>query len=581
MLDLRINNISLFLPNDLEFTLSRENPLFNQRGDYSYPFTVPYDPNKVAFGNIREIEANDPNLPLTFDLFWFDELKLSGIVPSFYMRDGNIELTLISGRTSFNYLSKKKYINEIDMGSVVLTMEAINNSLYGHNGKYLFAPILAPNFYEKDSWERSRFPNEIVNKPDYDGFLLDDEPEQNILVAHIYLKFVVVKAVEAMGYKINRNDLDNFTDFEKAFVASLNVNRVSGVIIYAKQLPHITIAKFFEALGNWINLWPSVNDANKSVDLIFLREVIGDNTINSKFNSRVIDSPRVREVAPAKGYKLGYIMDTDDKLLTNDIDTSSPNIVADFANLPTAAVGYIHLLFYTTDTDRYYSCVESKGELAEDPPVYTWLPIGELRSFTEGEEEETDPIDIPIESYPVAQHPVTYKTEVVEVGGNTYPEGPGFIEIPTTVRQGNSALSLELYHSKLNEFPLTILFYRGLREYYDTVNSRVYKYPWSTYDNIPFIPYHTPISTQLTMKLHGTNGIVAKFHSVVKNWKAARKKGELYLDLTTAEAFEIDFLKKIQLDNMSFIVDKIHIIFGKNEVKSIRLELFTSPGTKA
>ena len=103
MFSLHINNTEVSLPETFDFGMVLENPMLNRRGNWSYPFSIPYEPNKILFGHIKELSAVEPTLPIPFEIKWSGVTRLAGDVSGFKYTGGQIEVTLVGANVPTVY----------------------------------------------------------------------------------------------------------------------------------------------------------------------------------------------------------------------------------------------------------------------------------------------------------------------------------------------------------------------------------------------------------------------------------------------------------------------------------------------
>ena len=608
MFSLHINNTEVALPETFDFGMVLENPMFNRRGNYSYPFNLPYEPNKALFGHIKELSAVEPELPIDFEIKWSDVTKLAGTVSRFKYTGGKIEVTLVGAKSAFYAQLKGKYLDEIDMGTgdykaltaaqvQLIWANATNYSASEYPAMpdytlypYTFAPLyLSPKqFYADDSVSiyagKTLF--EVVNAWDPSTQNFYDSAIENgkVLCMNLYLMHILNKIIDYAGYTIQRNDLEKQgegffnaieIDFKRIYFESwvrLMPEWVAGTEFeYKHTLPHNKVNDFLDDLAQWIGVNVVANDINQTVDLVLTTEFIKDDRIETRLNREILTGKRERETFVPPGITLKYTMD-DEEFKTNmeTIDPSSvQNSVNTYDDLPTLSELFNGVIYKVNWTNRFYRYTE----IQEDPQLFAWKPVGEFAPITRGENPEEREINIKTRLTDV------FRTLVhIATGGFDTVEYE--IEFPfSTVLFGVDYIDIQNGLTKKTDFGTTFLIYKGVK----TVTSPVFPdilYPAASYDKWPI--RGSMADGFLSLKLIGNNGIDRNYQALPMSWEINYKRPvSFYIDIPEGAVFNFDFLLKYTFNDMSFFINKIHINFKRKKISSVRLECYYATGGAA
>ncbi|HAT62244.1 MAG TPA: hypothetical protein DCS83_06815 [Prevotella sp.] len=185
-----------------------------------------------------------------------------------------VKLQIAGGKSRIKYDSKFEadYIDKLNLGSAPdskidmnnLHLDALNNLKYymdlagsvvpGVKGQYAFNPI----------WDETG--SYWMNIPSYNPTL--GTLWLNELAIQPNLVFVVKKVLEAEGFTVIRND------FDQAPWNQLIVMNCYGTLQIAKALPHWTIYDFLENVRKFLNATFVFHDAEKTVEIVALSELI-------------------------------------------------------------------------------------------------------------------------------------------------------------------------------------------------------------------------------------------------------------------------------------------------------------------
>lgn len=219
MLEIQINNNILELPEDFSLMLEFRNPMFNDIGDFSFPFKILATVVNQFFLGFPE-RINNDNSAITFDtkVYFSHYLFMTGtsVFMKYIMEGGKkyYYLKFLLSRGNFNFLAKKNlrdvdYGSEIDLGATqAAVITEIENNYIVKN-----YPDVDCNFPET---RNDDFYGDDING-DFDNFInyydhafsnfhantINEDPTPdniNTLVPYPYLFFVLKKALGDIGF---------------------------------------------------------------------------------------------------------------------------------------------------------------------------------------------------------------------------------------------------------------------------------------------------------------------------------------------------------------------------------------------
>lgn len=588
MFSLLINNVSVFLPEDFTFGLERESPLFNDRGDFSYPFSIPYEPNKELFYHGKELASFIPkNQVLSFELCWCGNAFLSGEISEWQINGENVELTLTGGKTLFYSKIKDKHLDEIDLGSEDSTgiheRAVLSLSKHATTSPYVFAPVYAAKWLNPDG----NYASEYLN--DYDP----NKSGNNVLpihnrAMHLYLLFVLKQLCKFTGYNIGRNDLLEYSDFKRLYIVSLNILYIDGTKIkYKDALPHILVTDFLDTLAKWIGIHIIPNDQEGVADIVLIKNIIKDTDVNKEHSEKMLISDNAMRYRHTEVGNIAYNLSGDDYKYAKVNLPGNITQINSISDLPNPSSTYINSIRHITSTDRVYKCITYEDG---DQTKYKWELLGELRKLEKANETNHTSINI---------HPMLTLKDTIEVeaevddgdpngngdGDNTGNDGAKgtitvdvlcAVELPYTSEKGNQLIYVRNNWEDYNDFPLMMCFYKGMRTYSREVPDHPgeyasFSYPTSTYDR--FLLNEQNVGN-LSLKLTGDNGIYKTFLQDYYFWEEnIKREVEIEVDLSPADILNLSMIQKIDFDGHTFLIDKIHFDCHLQRINSIRMEL--------
>src|ERR1035438_4839830 len=118
MLSIEVSGQVLDIPKDFSVSVDLKNPMFNEIGDYTFPFKIPSTPrNKSILGWKSRIESSRSIWEeFSGSILWNGIILFSGQLRAKLCNDTTYEVTLFVERGNFNWEIKNLWLNQMDLG---------------------------------------------------------------------------------------------------------------------------------------------------------------------------------------------------------------------------------------------------------------------------------------------------------------------------------------------------------------------------------------------------------------------------------------------------------------------------------
>jgi hypothetical protein len=425
MLGIKVNNEFLDLLPGTTLDTEQNNPFlqFNDEivGEYSLPIEVVANAKNLRLLNYAgliqsKIDKKGIDAQVYHEGFQHSIGKLKVEKPTIHLNNGKrgrISCYYLMGISSFYQDAKNQRLKEINAGGVrTFTNDNFNRAgsgFWGHIHKVVDAPAGYGTsgydyaFYPVLNNEYGRNPSvqfEVMNSMEYTGGVLhfatvsSDNIRPNAICPFPYVKYVLQKAVESCGWRIE-GDILNDPQFCKAtMVNSLSINWAYGLEFgtlhihihspvkfnLADHLPDISIPEFLIALKNRFGWWYDFDKKNKTIKIKPLINVAQSNIKDlSKYANPVVTKKVNTE---KKVYSL--VAEGGDVLNFTGVDLQG--YLTSKTALPAAAEALASQVYLIVDENNYYICE------ADDTGVWRWnifvsgagsyMPDGENESIT-------------------------------------------------------------------------------------------------------------------------------------------------------------------------------------------------------
>lgn len=286
---------------DIEIPITITNPLFNDRGSYSLPFSVPEKPNREALGfpaSVSSKTAVGEFIDCVIEHGLFKEkgtLKITDVL-------SDVELTLTTREGAFWEWAKKTKLSEINFPEsdpFVGTVKQKNQQWMqrikdGHAKKwpeeYFNAfPVVVQILKDKENehvWGSEVSDFRFLNKIDIqtgDIFWDEDIQWMNGVSPFIYLNALLSLICQTYGYRLI-NELENDDALNRTCIIN-NATRaiVDGVLNWKQLVPNIPIVEVINILESKIGAIFYVDTSKKLISIKLADSIItSNNTIPLK-----------------------------------------------------------------------------------------------------------------------------------------------------------------------------------------------------------------------------------------------------------------------------------------------------------
>lgn len=261
----------LKLPHDIEIPLTITNPMVNERGSYSLPFTVPEKPNREALGfpaSLSRKTAVGEYIDCVVEHGVFKEkgtLKITDVT-------SNIELSLTTREGAFWEWAKKTKLRSIETREA-RTIDFVNERETYFNNiwptvEMAFFPIAVrylgeDHYIDQTSWNSWCYTKYcasdyiITNNPS-DLFRDDYADFENggyvsgYITGFLYVNEVILWIAKTYGFKINENFMASSEELRRSVVLN-NAPESSYTssyefINYTMLLPNVTVMDFIDSI---------------------------------------------------------------------------------------------------------------------------------------------------------------------------------------------------------------------------------------------------------------------------------------------------------------------------------------------
>lgn len=387
-LGLKIGEEFLELPPEAEMQMELNNPLLDFGndivGEYSYPISAKLTPKNLKIlqgsGLLQKRETNPGIEAQAYDgtlQYSTGKLKIEKTQPNLNNRNNTgLNLIYLSGYSSFYQDIKDLKLKDIDVGGDRTFAndnfdvngagwwghihQVVNGGAgYGTSGyDYAFYPVANEEFNSNGL--------EFLNLMEYSGGMVQFNSSNaqftwvNRIVPFPYLKYILFKAVQFAGWRIEGNVLDDPQFARITLINSLAVNWgwKAGLVYHintmvkfnlADHLPAIAIADFMLWLKNRFGWWYNFDRKKKLITVTQMKDSLsGEQKDFTKYTNPILEKT---VLSTQRVYKL--LVGSSNSA----ISFSSVNIQADVnkkTDLPAASEAQNNYVRLVVDENVYY-----------------------------------------------------------------------------------------------------------------------------------------------------------------------------------------------------------------------------------
>ena len=537
MLSLVVNGTALDLPKEFSLTLNLKSPMFNDIGDYSFPFKIPStDRNKSILGWKHRIESTsdqyefyDGSLLFNGSVIFSGQVRIKEANLQFY------EGALYVQNGSFNYKIKEAYLDEQALGEMHWRGEDLALAYYNdvRNHSYPDVDFQMPECMNVDYFDPPTDDAELhwYNYTGRNGHmnLTSSLGARTLLVPMFYLRFVIGKVINLMGYSLKDEFFSQGTDLSTLVICnSFSVNELYWTIkdlYYQVHMPHVKIGKFFSDIQKFFNCTFLVDDHLKTVRIVGNQDRLKSLPYIEFSDNILALSNHISD--QLMGIKLSMTPDNDDKVY-EDLTAAESDFfdhlkasVQTYADLPGRPITNLLDLRYVISEDKWYQFGNGGANTWLEVTPSTFLYI----NFMYGQPLENSKTEIGICM-------VCPQDEVCGRVGNL---GTDYAKI------------------------VPKLAFASLRENYSH-QMKVSCYPYS--DDFRLIWY-------------GTNGLFNKFHKDWYDWVFnTRKFVQITKQIDYLDLKAIDFGSKYRINGVNYLLSEVQVTLNMDFLKPAMIKAY-------
>lgn len=406
MLGISINNEFLDLSPGTALEIERQNPFFSfndeeTSGEYSLPFAVQNTAKNIRLLHYAALPQQRVSTSGIEALLYDNGLQESAGKIKFEQINhdlnrtagGGMSLYYLTGSSSFFQDIKDVKLRGVNVGGdrsfVWDNLNPDGNGFWGHihsvinaapgsigpgmNGyDYAFYPLINKSFLSGNLDS-----SELVNNMVYTGGKVrfaqntSDNKGPNLIVPFPYLGYVLQKAVQQVGWRIE-GDILNDPDFKKITIVNFTAILWTGpwgpapLISFNLQesLPDITIAQFIKGIASRLGLWLDFDRRKKVIKLSYLREKTGVALKDYTTEASPLISKKVATEKVVYALKNKF---------TGDYADGKPDLknfagIVNYASeLPAATESLYGKVYMVRIENNYYICQQN-----DDKTAYLW-----------------------------------------------------------------------------------------------------------------------------------------------------------------------------------------------------------------
>lgn len=381
MLCLKINDQNVDLGDDFSFTMNLKSPLFNEIGNYSYPFRIPATPrNAILLGFPHRLEGvAQPYVERQARFEWNGLTLFCGTARLKTAGATAYEGVIFDSTGDFYYQIKNRSLQQLDMGEKVFASENeaimyLSNTL---NRFYPEVPIACPLIKNSSYFDPPVQNTELEHyNYEYQGNVLRlftlSSNQRTVIVPMLYLRYLLERLFSGLGYLLDDRFFSSHADFNRLVVYnSTSCNNAKPVtpprvpedygisrLIFNLHVPRIGINDFLKSLENYFGLAMFVDNITRSVTIRSMSEIVHSSEYE-EFTPGLISCFGEYEEKPT-GYKLSMSLDPDDhffNILTgfeDQIMAAYSGSVADLADLPAWPQGEIGSIYWVENQNNFF-----------------------------------------------------------------------------------------------------------------------------------------------------------------------------------------------------------------------------------
>jgi hypothetical protein len=543
MLSILIADQPLDLNDDFSVSLNLKSPLFNDVGDYSFPFKVPVTSRNMAILGWKNRIAASRSIYETYtgSFRWNGIVLCTGQIKIKSAGEKSFEGILYIDKGNFNYEVKNLMLNRIDLGlkEFATENEAMDYFNWSLTHFYPEMDFSMPQITNLDFYDPPAntpelnaynviFPDGKLHKTTSDG------AKRTILIPFLYLKFVLNKLAENFGYRLEDEFFTSCTELSRLVIYhSVNLNEVLfGLqqLYYCRFVPKVKVSEFIAGLEKWFNCSFHVDSGQRVIRIVSNRDVLLRSELVN-FSENILS---VSQEIPDRvtGYRFLLGPDSGDKVYQAQLDSEKGitdyirGAVDTFSEIPPYPFTWIGDIYYIVDTN-------------------SWWQLG--------------------------VNGITFLIEWQQL-----PNGPSLTD-KFFYKWGDDKNKYETCFSSLSD-KFGVVSCGNLGTDKDKITPRLFWVGMTGGYGTPYQLRGLAFDGNFSLRYTGSNGL---FNLLWKDWvdwiMNTRKSVKIEKQMNFIELKNMDFTKRYRMNGINYLVSEISVTLTKSLIKPALLKCFTCP----
>lgn len=545
---------------DTHISLKILNPMFQEMGSHTTPFTLPTSKNNlVAFGFPNRVEGYFASRQQAYPIRIFHQgiQILTGTLTITSSDKSNIECYFKSGNGNFWSDIREKSLKDIALGKSPVYPQMYDRyifasqSLWSKYPQYPFAcyPIINEKLAEDTGIEGIYQDKKVINHFYHDLQTLEQGVE-GAIIPQLYVAYILERLFATFGYSVEENvfvthpELSTLTLYNSYTYFTAFVADPPAQFDYANHVQDYPITDFLNVLEVMFGTKLYVNDLTKTIRFVFIRDLL---TRPSGRLLKKITSSITLETVP--GYdSMEFNFNGDDVVMEEDAIKDIDNHPMDppvmyLADLPNPTT--IFSTRYVITEDRYYIAMKSQA-----PPLVNWeLYSYNLRKGATQPGQNPWKIECPGFTLPIY------------LGYDNFYTAAPYWDVahwPLAAHPGVGNFSFAPEKEGKHSFTPRFLFYRGMQ-------SGAPLATWDVYDKKPVpVQPHLPVKipeATIALQWEGAFGIKENFYREYIHWMlSGHDKLEFNAYLNIVEIAQLDFTQSYALEgNIPLLIESVEV----------------------
>jgi len=371
MLSILIADQPLDLSDDFSVSLNLKSPLFNDVGDYSFPFKVPSTARNMSILGWKNRIASTRNIYETFDgsIRWNGMVLYAGQIRIKTASDKTFEGTLYINKGNFNYEVKDLLLNRVDLGMKEFAgddqaMDYFNWSLthFYPDTDFSMPQISNLDFFDPPAENQELHAYNLIFADGKLHKVTTDGQSRTILIPFLYLKFVLNKLAENFGYRLQDDFFTSSTELSRLVIYhSVNLSEVLfGLqqLYYCRFVPKVKVSDFIAGLEKWFNCSFHADSKQRVIRIVSNKDVLLRSEV-VEFSKNVLS---LTQEIPDQitGFRFLLGPDSGDKVYQAQLDSEKgitdyiKGSVQSFSDIPPYPFTWIGDIYYVVDTNQWW-----------------------------------------------------------------------------------------------------------------------------------------------------------------------------------------------------------------------------------